>query len=126
MKYKLHKVTNRTQRSYGKYVAKAIHPNTITANEIELEIADNCSAKQSDCQLVLCELADTIKHHLQAGDRVELPFLGTIKLEIDSMAVDTEEEFNVARHVKGLRLHLLPKSSKGKVDLYDDIEITKE
>lgn len=125
MKYKLQKINNRTQKSYGKYVAKAVHENTITAEQLEQEIQNNCAAKVSDCRLVLCELSEVIRQHLQSGDKVQLPFLGTIKLEIDSSAVDTEEEFNVHEHVKGVKVHLLPRSSSGKIDLYDGTEITK-
>lgn len=126
MKYKLHKIANHTQKSYGKYVARAVHNNTVSAKEIELEIQDNCSVKRSDCEAVLCELADCLKHHLQAGEKVELPFLGTVKLEIDSIAVDNEEDFNASQHIKGVKLHLLPKNGKSGIDFRDGLELTKE
>lgn len=126
MKYRLQKIKNHTQKSYGKYVAKAIHSNTVSAAELEAEIQANCSAKKSDCILVLSELAETLKRHLQDGDKVELPFLGTVKLEIDSVAVDTEKEFNAKKHIKGVKLHLLPKSIDGNIEMYEGVEIKKE
>ena len=126
MKYRLHKVTNHTQKSFGKYVAKAVHSNTVSAKEIELEIQNNCSAKRSDCEAVLCELADCLKRHLQAGEKVELPYLGTVKLEIDSIAVDNEEDFNASQHIKGVKLHLLSKTGKSGIDYHEGLEFTKE
>lgn len=126
MKYKLQRINNHTQKSYGKYVAKAQHYNTITTQQLQEEIQHNCSATVSDCTLVLQELADVLAYHLQAGDRVELPYLGTAKLEILSTAVDNEADFDVRKHVKGVRVHLLPKSNKGTIELYDGIKLEKE
>lgn len=126
MKYKLQRINNHTQKSYGKYVAKAQHYNTITTQQLQEEIQHNCSATVSDCTLVLQELADVLAYHLQAGDRVELPHLGTAKLEILSTAVDNESDFDVRKHVKGVRVHLLPKSNKGTIELYDGIKLEKE
>lgn len=124
MHYKLQKVTNRTQKSYGKYVARAVHHNTITSDQLEEEIQQNCSAKKSDCKLVLCELAETIARHLQNGDRVVLPYIGTVKLEIESVAVDDAADFDVRKHIKGVRAHLLPKSDKGVQELYEGVRPT--
>ena len=70
MRYKLIKETQQTRRSYGKYVARAVHHNTITAEQLEKEIQQHCSAKVSDCEMVICELADTVISHLQEGDVV--------------------------------------------------------
>lgn len=125
MKYKLQRINNHTQKSYGKYVARAQHYQTVTQQELEEEIQRNCSATVADCKLVLRELADVLASHLQDGDRVELPYLGTAKLEILSAAVDTPEEFDVRKHVKGIRVHLLPKSEKGSQELYEGIKIEK-
>ena len=126
MIYKLQKETQKTRRSYGRYVARAVHRNTITAKDLEREIQHNCSAKVSDCELVLCELADTIISHLQEGDVIELPHLGKIKLEIECHAVDDEADFTPAEHIRGVRLHCLPKSRNGIKDIYDGIQFTKE
>lgn len=125
MRYKLHKISNHTQKSYGKYVAKAEHYNTITAQQLQEEIQRNCSATVADCTLVMCELAETLRRHLQDGDKVELPYLGTAKLEILSAAVDDVQEFDPRKHIKGVRVHLLPKSTNGKIDLYHGTEFKK-
>lgn len=126
MKYKLQRINNHTQKSYGKYVAKAQHYNTITPEQLQEEIQRNCSATVADCTLVLAELADVLVQHLQAGDRVELPYLGTAKLEILSTAVENEADFDVRKHIKGVRVHVLPKSQKGTIELYDGIKFEKD
>ena len=126
MIYKLQKETQKTRRSYGRYVARAVHRNTITAKDLEREIQRNCSAKVSDCELVLCELAETIFRHLQNGDKVELPYIGTSKLEILSTAVDDETTFDPRKHIKGVRVHVLPKSTKGDIEMYKGITFQRE
>ena len=126
MKYRLQKETHPSRRSYGKFVARAVHHNTITAKQLEREIQRNCSAKVSDCELVLCELADTIVSHLQNGDVIELPHIGKIKLEIECHAVDREEDFTPKEHIKGVKVHLLPKSRRGIKEGHHDIHFTRE
>ena len=126
MRYRLQKENNTSRRSYGRYVARAVHDNTVTAEQLQREIERNCSAKVSDCQLVLCELADTIVSHLHDGDIIELPFLGKIKLEIECQAVDDEALFDVRKHIKGVRLHSLPLSRRGIKTIYHGITYTRE
>ena len=126
MEYKLVKGTNPTIPSYGKYVARAVHNNVITAHELALEIQNNCSAKKSDVLLVLTELQDSLIRHLQAGDKIELPAIGTLKLEMDSRTVDSPEEFNPAIHLRKFSLHLLPKCTSGTPDIYTDVPLTEK
>ena len=126
MKYKLRKNNNPSQKSYGRYIAKAQHYNTVTTEELEKEIERNCSAKVADCRLVLSELASTLVSHLQAGDKVILPYLGTAKLEIISSSVAEEEDFDPHKHIKGVKVHVLPKSEKGTIELYKGIKFEKD
>lgn len=122
MKYKLVKRTNATLPSNGKYVAKAVHFNTITSQEIAQEIERNCSAKVSDVLLVLTELQEALTNHLRQGDRVELFDLGTLKLELESHAVDSPSDFNPSQHIRRPVLRVLPKCKGGKPQLYQDME----
>lgn len=124
MRYKLVMGTNPTIPSYGKYVAKAIHPTTISAESICEEIERNCSAKKSDVILVLTELQDVITRHLQEGDRVELPAIGTMKLEIASHTVASPTDFRINQHIRSINLHILPKCHHGTPTLYKDIRLT--
>ncbi len=111
--------------SYGKYTAKAMHFNTVTMEDVCREIERNCSAKSSDVELVLRELVDVLKHHLQEGNRVQLPHLGTMKMDIESKAFDTPKDFSPAEHIKRCKISFIPKSHKGRQTLLDDIKIDK-
>ena len=126
MKYKLRKNNNPSQKSYGRFFAKALHYNTVTADQLEKEIERNCSATVADCKLVLCELADTLVRHLQAGDKVELPFIGTAKLEIISASVADEDGFDPRKHIKGVKVHVLPTSHHGVQEMYHAIHFSRE
>ena len=109
--------------SYGKYTAKAMHFNTITMDDVCKEIEKNCSAKSSDVELVLRELVDVLKHHLQQGDRVQLPHLGTMKMDIESKAFDNPKDFNPAMHIKRCKISFIPQSYKKHQPLLEDIKI---
>ncbi len=111
--------------SYGKYTVKAMHYNTITMNDVCKEIETNCSAKSSDVELVLRELVDVLKHHLQQGHKVQLPHLGTMKMDIESRAFDNPKDFNPAMHIKRCKISFIPQSYKKHQTLLEDIKIDK-
>ena len=125
MKYKIVKETKPTLKNYERYKAVAQHYQTVTTEQLRQEIQDNCSAKKSDVLLVLTELTEVLVRHLKEGDRVRIDGLGLLKLEIESEKVDTPEEFNVHKHVRSLRVHLLPESHKGEQLLYKDIRLER-
>ncbi len=111
--------------SYGKYTVKAMHYNTITMNDVCKEIETNCSAKSSDVELVLRELVDVLKHHLQQGHKVQLPHLGTMKMDIESRAFDNPKNFNPAKHIRRFKIRFRAQSHKGHQTLLEDINIDK-
>ena len=51
---------------------------------------------------------------------------GLMKLEIESDKVDRPEDFRARKHIRGVRLHFLPESSKGKPELYQDMAFEHE
>ena len=122
MKYKLRRNNNPSQRSYGKFIAKAQHFNTITQEQLEEEIQRNCSATAADCRLVMCEFAETLRRHLQDGDKVELPYIGTAKLEIVSASVEEKEDFDPKKHIKRVQVHVIPKSENGVIEMYKGVK----
>ncbi|MBQ8466698.1 MAG: hypothetical protein IJ546_03265 [Prevotella sp.] len=71
-------------------------------------------------------LSEVINDHLRRGDKVRLDTWGLMKLEIESDKVDSPEEFNARKHIRGVRLHFLPESSDGRPDLYKDIHFERE
>lgn len=116
----------RSMPSYDKWVPKAIHYNTVTAKELTDEICNYCSATPPDVILVTEALIEIVKRHLQDGDKVEIPAFGTFKLEIDGKCADTPDDFSPTKHINGVKIHFIPKSSHGKQSLYDGIELKRE
>ena len=125
MKYKIVRENKPTLKNYGRYKAVAIHFQTIEAEQVAQEVQDNCSAKRSDVELVLGELLEVLARHLKQGDRVRLKYIGLMKLELDSEKVDSPKDFDPAKHIRGVRLHLLPESRRGRKELYEGISLEK-
>ena len=122
---KISKGARKNIPSYGKYTAKALHLNTITLEDVCSEVERNCSMKSSDVQAVLRELLDVLKHHLQQGNRVQLPPLGTMKLDLESGAFDDPAEFSAAKHIKRCKVSFIPTSYRGRQPLLDGVTIDK-
>lgn len=125
MKYKIVRENKPTLKNFGRYKAAAMHFQTITPEMVAQEIQDNCSAKTSDVELVLAELSAVLLRHLKAGDRVRLKHIGMLKLEIESEKVDAPEDFNGRKHIRGVRLHLLPESRKGRQEVYENLKFER-
>ena len=125
MKYKIVRENKPTLKNYGRYKAVAMHFQTIDAEQVAQEVQDNCSAKKSDVELVLGELLEVLARHLKQGDRVRLKYIGLMKMELDSEKVDSPKDFDPAKHIRGVRLHLLPESRRGRKELYEDISLEK-
>ena len=49
-----------------------------------------------------------------------------MKLEIESEKVDNADDFKPKKHIKGVRLHFIPESIKGKQPLYNNIQFEKD
>ena len=64
--------------------------------------------------------------HPRAGDKVRLRDFGLMKLEIESDKVDAPKDFKPHKHIKGVRLHFIPESDKGKPELYKGIKFERE
>ena len=125
MKYKIVRENKPTLKNYGRYKAVAMHFQTIEAEQVAQEVQDNCSAKRSDVELVLGELLEVLARHLKQGDRVRLKYNGLMKMELDSEKVDSPKDFDPAKHIRGVRLHLLPESRRGRKELYEGISLEK-
>ena len=125
MKYKIVRENKPTLKNYGRYKAVAMLFQTIDAEQVAQEVQDNCSAKRSDVELVLGEVLEVLARHLKQGDRVRLKYIGLMKLELDSEKVDSPKDFDPAKHIRGVRLHLLPESRRGRKELYEDISLEK-
>ena len=75
---------------------------------------------------IMMRLSEVVSRHLRAGDIVQLREWGRLKLEIESEKVDSPEEFRPKKHIRSVRLHIIPESENGKPVLYKGIEFKKE
>ena len=126
MRYKIVKETKPTLKTFGKYKAKTVHNGEVETNQIIEEVAKHMGISEGGVLGVMLGLSNVISNHLRNGDKVRLERWGLMKLEIESDKVDSPEQFRAKKHIRGVRLHFLPESEKGKPELYQDIEFQRE
>ena len=125
MKYKIVKENKPTLTSYGKYKAKTVHNHEVDSDNIVKEVARRMGTTEGNIHGVMLSLGSVINEHLRRGDKVRLKNWGMMKLEIVSDNVDSPEQFKPRKHIRGVRLHFLPESEKGKPELYQDMKYEK-
>ena len=108
MRYKIVKETKPTLATYGKYKAKTVHNGEVSSREIMKEVARHLGTSEGTVLSVMLGLSTIINRHLRRGDKVDSP-----------------EQFKPSRHIRGVRLHFLPESEKGKPELYQDMKYEK-
>ena len=127
MKYKIVKETKPSLSTFGKYKAVAVHERTLDTKKIIEEVKErNGFLSEGTVEAVLIGLSEVINRHLRNGDKVRLDDWGLMKLEIESDKVDAPEDLKPKKHIRGVRLHFLPVSEKGKPELYQEIEFQRE
>ena len=126
MKYRIKKETNPTRPTCGKYKAVAVHYHTVDSKQLIKETAQRMGTHSSNVLGVLSSVAAVVNSHLREGDRVRLPDWGMMKLEIESEKVDNLKDFRAKKHIRGVRLHFLPKSYEGHQELYEGITFEKD
>ncbi|MBQ9568644.1 MAG: HU family DNA-binding protein [Alloprevotella sp.] len=125
MKYIVKQETKPTLSTFGKYKAVASHQQTIETRQILKEVCENNPIGEGEVTAVVWKLAQVIKRHLRKGDKVRLDDFGLLKLEIESDKVDSPRQFKPKKHIRGVRLHFIPESEKGKPELYKGIKYEK-
>ena len=126
MRYKVIEETKPTLSTYGKYKAKAIHEREVDKNLIVKEVAKRLGTSEGNVLGIILSLSEVINSHLRNGDKVRIEGLGMMKLEIESDKVDSPKQFKSSKHIRGVRLHFLPESEKGKPELYQGIKYVRE
>jgi len=126
MKYIIVKETKPTLKTFGKYKAKAVHNGEVGSRHIRDEVSERLGISEGAVEAVMMCLSNVISHHLRRGDKVRLDTWGLMKLEIESDKVDDPATFRANKHIRGVRLHFLPESEKGKPELYQDMTFEKE
>ena len=126
MKYRVKKETKPTLKTFGKYKAVAVHNQTIESRQLFEEAARHMSISGGVLEGMMMTVAETVRRHLQMGDKVRLKDFGLMKLEIESDKVDDPKTFRAKKHIRGVRLHFIPESEGGSPELYKGITFERE
>lgn len=126
MKYRIKKETKPTLKTFGKYKAVAVHNQTIESRKLYEEAAKGTTLSGSALESMMMIVAETVRRHLQNGDKVRLKEFGLLKLEIESDKVDDPKAFRAKKHIRGVRLHFIPESYEGTQAFYDGITFEKD
>ena len=137
MRYRIKKETKPTLPTYGKYKAVAVHYQTIEkavavhyqtieSRQIAEEATRGMTISAGVLEGILMNVAEVVRRHLRNGDKVRLKDIGLLKLEIESEKVDNLKDFRAKKHIRGVRLHLIPESYEGSQELYKDITFEKD
>ena len=126
MKYRIKKETKPTLKTFGKYKAVAVHNQTIESRQLFEEAARHMTISGGVLEGMMMTVAETVRRHLQMGDKVRLRDFGLMKLEIESDKVDDPKTFRANKHIRGVRLHCIPESYEGSQPLYDGITYEKD
>ena len=127
MEYRIKKETKPTLPTFGKYKAVAVHPTKIISSDeiIEAVIKDR-PYSGGEVIGIVTRLSEVINNYLRLGYKVRLDEWGLLKLEIESEKVDSPEDFNPKKHIRGTRLHFIPQSRQGTQALYAGITFEKD
>lgn len=126
MKYRVKKETKPTLKTFGKYKAVAVHNQTIESRQLFEEAARHMSISGGVLEGMMMTVAETVRRHLQMGDKVRLKDFGLMKLEIESDKIDDPKQFRANKHIRGVRLHFIPESYEGSQPLYEGITFEKD
>ena len=126
MRYRIKKENKPTLKNYGKYKAVAVHNQTIESRQLFEEAARHMTISGGVLEGMMMTVAETVRRHLQNGDKVRLKEFGLMKLEIESDKVDDPKTFRAKKHIRGVRLHFIPESFEGSQPLYEGITYEKD
>ena len=106
--YRLVQDKSSNPRKSGKWYAKAVIGQTVTTDQIADRIQKNCSMKKSDVVAVLSELAEVIADIVKESQRAQLDGIGCFKAGLSSRGAESEDKFEVQKHIKNLHLIYQP------------------
>ena len=126
MKYKIMQEKKPTLPTYGKYKAVAVHSQEIDSRIIAQEASKGTLLNAGSIEGVMMAIGEVVMRRLRQGDKVRLRGIGMLKLEIESDKVDDPKQFRAKKHIRGVRLHLIPESEGGSPELYKGITFERD
>ena len=102
---------NKNSRSsaFGKFFGRVVTTQTMSYSALCKHMSEHNSVYGEDvCLGVANKLQNCILEQLFEGKKVQFGDLGTFYLSVKSTGADTEEDFNLGLHIKGLYLRFRP------------------
>ena len=125
-RFKMTRLRNSSRDYDGLWFPKAVHPITVTTEDLLKEIPKNCSLKRSDLLAALNELSEFLLHHLRQGEIVDIDGIGRFKLEVKGQGVLSPEDFDERTNISGYVCHFTPYSCNGRKPMFEDIELMRD
>lgn len=122
MKFKIVRQNNQHLESSGKYYAKIVQNDVIDTERLTRELSGRTGFSEGTVHAVLRDFATILRLHLQNGDVVDIDHIGRFKLKVESEAMNSPEEFNPRKHIKGYKCLFSPATDgNGNKPLYPEI-----
>lgn len=112
--YKLYQDNRQQSRYKGQWYARASHPGVKTVDDLADVMQNNCTVKRSDILAVISELVETMTNELQNSNTVKIDRFGSFRINLSSSPAPTPDEFDVAKHVRSLKVIFQPEVKIGK------------
>ena len=107
--YYLRQDKSSNPRKSGKWYGKRFNPTVLgTRGLAEHMIGHGVIAERSEVEDVLNALKTCIPELLEQGMNVKLQGLGTFRATMSSRGCATKADYNVQKHVKGIRMRFIP------------------
>lgn len=103
---------NNSRLCDGKYYPVVACRSTVTTDDLAERISELCTATKADVQAVLTALVSVMTYELQNGNTVLLDDFGYFRINIKASGAKTEDDFSVAKNVKGLMCRFMPVGKK--------------
>jgi predicted histone-like DNA-binding protein len=100
--YRLTK-SNMKGKSKGRYYAKSVSMGEVHIDEMAKILSASGTVTEGDVFAVLKDLTILMKRELGEGRTVVLDGLGRFRIAIESDSVEAPDEFNAAKHIRGLQ-----------------------
>lgn len=108
----------------GRYVARIVHTQKITTEQLADEINQRCAIYQTDVKAVLEALSHIMTEHLRDGSTVQLDGLGLFKIEAKSRCSDSAEEVT-EDNIYAYSAHFIPESENRRPRMYYGLRAKK-
>ena len=125
-RFKMTRLKNSSRDYDGLWFPKAVHPITVTTEDLLKEIPKTCSLKRSDLLAALNELSEFLLHHLRQGEVVDIDGIGRFKLEVKGQGVLSPDDFDERTDISGYVCHFTPYSFQSRKPMFEDIELVRE